>query len=122
MFKILLGMLIIISSVVYTGDLAELKNINSLFVDDTKNIVKKCVLANDNYQPYFNVNLLSKNVDKYIEDNYSKFQKLEYNIEFLNNDLPDEVKISIFFKINLLTKFQKSVSYKVITNGRFVNE
>ena len=32
MFKILLGMLIIISSVVYTGDLAELKNINSLFV------------------------------------------------------------------------------------------
>ena len=38
------------------------------------------------------------------------------------NDLPDEVKISIFFKINLLTKFQKSVSYKVITNGRFVNE
>ena len=41
MFKILLGMLIIISSVVYTGDLAELKNINSLFVDDTKNIVKQ---------------------------------------------------------------------------------
>ena len=122
MFKILLGMLIIISSVVYTGDLAELKNINSLFVDETKNIVKKCVLATDNYQPYFNVNLLSKNVDKYIEDNYSKFQKLEYNIEFLNNDLPDEVKISIFFKINLLTKFQKSVSYRVTTNGRFVNE
>ena len=122
MFKILLGMLIIISSVVYTGDLAELQNINSLFVDETKNIVKKCVLATDNYQPYFNVNLLSKNVDKYIEDNYSKFKKLEYNIEFLNNDLPDEVKISIFFKINLLTKFQKSVSYKVITNGRFVNE
>ena len=117
MFKILLGMLIIISSVVYTGDLAELKNINSLFVDDTKNIVKKCVLATDNYQPYFNVNLLSKNVD-----NYSKFQKLEYNIEFLKNDLPDEVKISIFFKINLLTKFQKSVSYKVTTNRRFVNE
>ena len=57
MFKILLGMLIIISSVVYTGDLAELKNINSLFVDETKNIVKKCVLATDNYQPYFNVNL-----------------------------------------------------------------
>ena len=51
MFKILLGMLIIISSVVYTGDLAELKNINSLFVDETKNIVKKCVLATDNYQP-----------------------------------------------------------------------
>ena len=43
MIKILLGMLIIISSVVYTGDLAELKNINSLFVDETKNIVKKCV-------------------------------------------------------------------------------
>ena len=122
MFKILLGMLIIISSVVYTGDLAELQNINSLFVDETKNIVKKCVLATDSYQPYFNVNLLSKNVDKYIEDNYSKFKKLEYNIEFLNNDLPDEVKISIFFKINLLTKFQKSVSYKVTTNGRFVNE
>ena len=77
MFKILLGMLIIISSVVYTGDLAELKNINSLFVDETKNIVKKCVLATDNYQPYFNVNLLSKNVDKYIEDNYSKFKKLD---------------------------------------------
>ena len=77
MFKILLGMLIIISSVVYTGDLAELKNINSLFVDETKNIVKKCVLATDNYQPYFNVNLLSKNVDKYIEDNNCNNNKFQ---------------------------------------------
>ena len=122
MIKILLGMIIIISSVVYTGDLATLKNINSLFVDETKDIVKKCVLATEDYQPYFNVNLLNKNVDRYIEDNYSKFQKLEYNIVFLKNELPDEVKISIFFKINLLTKFQKSVSYKITKNGRFINE
>ncbi|MGM9857937.1 MAG: hypothetical protein ACI311_01630 [Bacilli bacterium] len=122
MIKILISMIVVISSIVYVGDIATLNNINCLFVEETKNIVKKCVLATDDYQPYFNVNLLNTNIDKYVEEKYSTYKNLTYSIEYEQIDLPNKVNIFISFKINLMTNFKKSVSYKITTNGRFINE